>query len=124
MFKVIATLTLAMSLLYGSQDAPTDSRQKLSEPHLISEVDPIAPVGEEFTSGTCTLKVLVGADGKVVQVRVVHSINAKVDNAVKDAVEDYLFKPGEVDGRPSPMWMTLDVRVNMPFHPRKGLLRR
>jgi protein TonB len=84
------------------------------KPEAIIRVPPSYPelaytVGVD---GVVQIKVLVGADGKMKDTRVVKSIQL-LDQAALDAVRQWEFRPGEVAGRPAAMWMTVPVRFTL-----------
>lgn len=66
------------------------------------------------TDGTVTLRVLVGEDGEVKQVRVIRGLpDGLTDQAIK-AAHQTKFKPAMKDGKAVPFW----VVVQMEFHIR------
>lgn len=86
-------------------------------PEVVSRVNPEYPYAarERGIEGYVAVKVLVGEDGSVRQVNV---LKAKPKNqfetAVRRAVPNWRFKPGEVGGEPVTAWVTttLHFRLN------------
>jgi periplasmic protein TonB len=58
--------------------------------------------------GSVILQVLVGADGRVAEAKLVQSSGVpRLDEAALAGIKDnYRFTPGTVDGTPQPMWYT------------------
>jgi TonB family protein len=63
--------------------------------------------------GVVTLYVVVGLDGKVTDVRVVHSLGLGLDEKAIDAVKQWLFKPGTKDGKPVRVSATVEVNFRL-----------
>lgn len=63
----------------------------------------------EGVEGTVNLNVLVDADGNVRSVRVAKSIPA-LDQAAKDAVMQWKFKPAMDAGKPAAAWVDVPVK--------------
>lgn len=62
-------------------------------------------LGEE---GSLILQVLVGADGRVTDLKLVQTSGVdRLDQAALEGVKgNYRFVPGTIDGKPAPMWFT------------------
>ncbi len=63
--------------------------------------------------GTVTLRVLVGADGDVQQVRVVRGLPDGLTEQAVAAARLAKFKPAMKDGKPVPYWVVLDMNFNL-----------
>lgn len=71
-------------------------------PTLVKQVAPeIADAGT--TAGTVVMEVDLGADGKVLAVKVVTSLSPTLDAAAVKALEQFEFTPAEIDGQPAPV---------------------
>lgn len=65
--------------------------------------------------GRVTLRVLIGADGRVKQVDVVSSASPEFAEAAKrQALRKWRFVPGTSDGTPIESWKEMTVRFEMP----------
>jgi protein TonB len=62
-------------------------------------------------SGTVTLRLLIGVDGRVTESKVETSSGfARLDDAAREALSRCRFKPGTVDGEPEPSWVSLKYK--------------
>jgi TonB family protein len=59
--------------------------------------------------GIVTLSVVVGVDGRIKHVEVVHSLGMGLDEKALEAVRTWRFEPGKKDGHPVPVQVTVDV---------------
>ncbi len=82
-------------------------------PQPVTRIDPSYPemAREAEIQGRVVLHVLVGRDGRVKSVKVVRSI-AYLDEAAKQAVRQWVFKPALKAGEPVPAW----VEIPVDFH--------
>ena len=63
--------------------------------------------------GTVTMRVLVGADGDVKQVRVVRGLPDGLTEQAIEAARQAKFKPAMKDGKPVPHWVLLQMEFNI-----------
>ena len=63
--------------------------------------------------GTVMLRVLVGADGDVRQVRVVRGLPDGLTEQAIAAAREAKFKPAIKDGKPVPYWVVLEMGFNL-----------
>jgi periplasmic protein TonB len=64
--------------------------------------------------GTVFLEVLVNSRGRVEEIKVAESSGYSIlDRAARDAVRDWVFKPGRKAGRPVDTWVRLPVRFEL-----------
>ena len=97
----------------------------VSPPHLVVQADPILPnMQAARLKGICTVQLVVDEFGKPADVHVIHGISPELDQAILDAVRQYVFRPATVRDAPIPVRITLDIRYNMPPPRTKGLIRR
>ena len=66
------------------------------------------------TEGTVTLRVLVGEDGEVKQIRVIRGLPDGLNEQAIEAARQTKFKPAMKDGKAVPFW----IAVQMEFHIR------
>lgn len=79
-------------------------------PVLAKRVEPQFPSGT--ARQTMILEVTVGADGRVKNVQVLKSAGAAADKAAVDAVRQWEFHPGTLNGKPVPVLH--DVALSVP----------
>ena len=58
-------------------------------------------------------RVLVGADGRVQQVRVVRGLPAGLNEEAIRAAAQMRFKPAVKNGQPVPFWVVLQIEFNL-----------
>ena len=63
--------------------------------------------------GTVTMRVLVGADGEVKQVRVVRGLPHGLTEQAIEAARQAKFKPAMKDGKPVPHWVLIEMDFNI-----------
>ena len=78
----------------------TPADAKIVDPVPITKVDAVYPerAKKERVTGTVVARLTIGADGQVKKARIVKSIPL-LDQATLDAVKQWTFKPGTVDGK-------------------------
>jgi periplasmic protein TonB len=59
--------------------------------------------------GVCLVAVIVDAQGNPRNARVTRSLGMGLDEKALDAVRKYKFKPAKKDGKPVPVWITVEV---------------
>ena len=64
-------------------------------------------------NGTVVLRVLVGADGDVKQVRVVSGLPYGLNEKAIEVARQTKFKPAMKDGKPVPHWVALQMSFNI-----------
>jgi len=84
-------------------------------PEVVSAAQPMYPemAKEAQIEGTVRLRVLVGRDGRVKDIRVERGINY-LDGAAKHAVSKWVFKPARLKGSPVSAWTDVDVKFELP----------
>jgi len=65
------------------------------------------------TQGSVTLRVLVGADGDVKQVKVVRGLPDGLTEQAIEAARQATFKPAVKDGKSVPYWVLLQMEFNI-----------
>jgi TonB family protein len=80
----------------------------------VSKVSPAYPdiAREAGVDGTVKFSALVGADGRVHEVRVTRSI-PMLDAAARDAVMQWVFRPGTRGGKAVDSWADVPVRFSL-----------
>ena len=63
-------------------------------------------------SGQVTMRVLVGADGEVKQVKVISGLPYGLSEQAVEAVRKMRFKPAMKDGRPVAYWLPVSIEFN------------
>jgi len=105
----------AVSSDHSSRDS---SSGDLSSPVATRKVDPAYPLElmRQNVSGTVILYGVIRADGTVGSVRVLHSVDDRIDRFAGEAIAKWRFQPATKNGAPVPVEATFWI----PFHPAKG----
>ncbi len=94
----------------------SDDKGPLTAPVAMTKVDPAYPpdVLRDHIEGTVTLYAVIGTDGSVGGIRVLDSLDDRLDaNAVR-ALSGWHFRPGTKNGEPVP----IEAVVQIPFRMR------
>lgn len=93
------------------EDAETD----LSQPMATRTVDPAYPVQlmRENVAGTVILYAVIHADGSVGDVRVLRSVDDRLDRFASQAVAQWKFEPATKNGSP----IDVEATFKIPFRP-------
>jgi TonB family protein len=88
---------------------------KVKSPIKIKDVTPVYPAIAKSTrvSGAVVIEATIGADGKVIDTRVVRSVPL-LDEAAVDAVRQWEYEPALLNGAPVPVLMTVTVNFARP----------
>ena len=92
-----------MLLLCGAASAQQDAGVLTKPPALLEQVEAVFPpqMLDAGTGGSVVMEIDIGADGKVIDARVIQSAGAEFDQAALEAVRQFEFSPAEVDGVPA-----------------------
>jgi TonB family protein len=84
---------------------------EVSAPRLVSVVPASYPAidNEKERQGMTVLAMVIGADGLPSHIQLLHSHGDDFDQAAVQAVQQSVFEPGKLEGKPVPVW--IDVRV-------------
>jgi protein TonB len=88
----------------------------LRDPRFARDFQPDYPVGKLRLEieGSATVRVLIGADGRVRQVQVIRASDPDFAKATeRQALRAWRFKPATRDGVPVEDWQTLTVRFDI-----------
>jgi TonB family protein len=90
--------------------APVSAQKVVRDPKLISSIRPVYPPAAKQSNiqGAVSVTVNIDANGKVVAVRAL-SGPMLLRQAAEDAVKQWRYSPGTVDGKPAPSQVTLNV---------------
>jgi TonB family protein len=86
-----------------------DSEGKATKPTIIHSVKP------RFTglTGTVVVEALIDEDGCVRQTRIVRSVLKSMDQSAAHAIEQWVFLPATLNGRPVRVFYTLSVTTRI-----------
>ena len=100
----------------GSRDASTPAAD-LAEPMAIRKVDPAYPLQlmRENVHGTVILYAVIHADGTVGNVRVLRSVDDRLDRFASEAVAQWKFDPATKNGSP----VDVEATFQIPFRPTR-----
>jgi TonB family protein len=94
------------------------SSGELSAPFVIRKVDPGYPlqIMRENVSGTVILYAVIHADGTVGNIRILRSVDDRLDRFAAQAVSQWRFQPANKDGTP----VDVEATFKIPFRPAKN----
>jgi len=94
----------------------SDDKGPLTAPVATTKVDPAYPpdVLRDHIEGTVTLYAVIRADGKVDGIRVLQSLDSRLDANAVHALYSWRFRPGMKNGEPVP----IEAVVQIPFRMR------
>ena len=83
-------------------------------PEAVTRISPLYPdlAREAGVDGTVQVQALVGKDGRVRDVRVTKSI-PMLDDAAKNAVRQWVFKPALSNNKPVAVWVAVPVKFSL-----------
>ena len=87
----------------------------LSAPYATRKVDPAYPLQlmKENVAGTVILYAIIHADGSVGEVRVLRSVDDRIDRFAQEAVSQWKFQPATKNGAP----VDVEATFQVPFKP-------
>ncbi len=93
-----------------------DDKIPLTAPVALSKMDPAYPadVLRDHVEGTVTLYAVIGTDGSVNGIRVLNSLDDRLDQNCIRALSHWHFRPGTKNGEP----VAVEAVVQIPFHMR------
>jgi len=97
-----------------SAPAPATIGGDVRQAKLISSVPPVYPslARSQHVSGNVTIDALIDANGKVTAMKVV-SGPTLLQEAAKDALRQWKYKPATLDGKAVPMHLTVTVQFRL-----------
>jgi TonB family protein len=97
---------------------PSSSTNDLSSPTATRKVDPAYPLElmRQNVSGTVILYGLIRADGTVANVRVLRSVDDRLDRYASEAIAKWQFQPAMKNGDP----VAVEATFSIPFHPTRA----
>lgn len=80
-------------------------------PRKIKDVKPVYPAGALplRAQGVVLIEATIGADGRVLETKLLHSVNALLEEAALDAVRQWLYEPTVLNGMPVAVVITVVV---------------
>ncbi len=94
--------------------APVTIGGDVQAPVKTRDVSPVYPPDAQARgiAGVVIVEIIVGVDGKVTEARVVRSI-PELDEAALTAVRQWEFAPTLLNGKPTPIRMTVTIRFSL-----------
>jgi TonB family protein len=91
----------------------SDNRVLIAAPVAVSKVDPAYPADamRDNVEGTVTLYAVIHTDGSVSGIKVLDSVDPRLDEAAARALARWQFRPGTKNGEP----VDLEAVVQIPF---------
>ena len=91
----------------------SDNKVAIAAPVAVSKVDPAYPADalRDNVEGTVTLYAVIHTDGTVSGIKVLNSVDPRLDAAAARALSRWQFRPGTKNGDP----VELEAVVQIPF---------
>jgi TonB family protein len=101
----------------GDRASGDPSPEDLSAPSATRKVDPAYPqeLMRQNVGGTVILYGIIHADGKVGGVRVLRSVDERIDQFASDAIAKWQFQPATKNGAP----VDVEATFSIPFRPAR-----
>lgn len=110
-------VTVSIQITFSRQRAPTVYRIEdgVTAPVATRRVNPMYPpdVAREGVIGTVVLEGVVRPDGTISGILVKKSADKRLESEAIKALSEWLFKPGELAGRPVPVIVQIEMRFNL-----------
>ena len=88
----------------------------VSPPQAVSAPDPeySSEALRKHVEGMVLLRVVVGANGRVSDIRVAHSLGSGLDEKAIEAVKQWRFKPAKKNDTPVPVEVNIELNFKFP----------
>jgi len=114
--SVAGSWVLNFAQLDEGDGPPLKSKGQLSGPVPLQKMDPKYPPDliKQHVEGQVILYAIIGKDGAVRNIQLVHSIEPELDKDAMEALSHWKFRPGTRDGAP----VELEAVIYIPFRYR------
>jgi periplasmic protein TonB len=111
---LIGALSVA-GLAQGNQETVYKPGDGVSLPQIIKEVKAKypRPPGPDSPRGTVVMECVVARDGRPTDITVVQTLDPEIDEAAIAALKQWEFKPGEKDGKPVAVRVSVEMRFTV-----------
>lgn len=107
------------SWIFHFAEQKDSEKGELMAPEVIREIDPAYPTElmRQNVHGTVVLYAVIQTDGSVQDVKVLESVDFRLDEYARQALSQWRFRPATKNG--NPVGLTMVVKV--PFRPARNL---
>ena len=118
-FRVDEGVNAASIVSFGMANSQAQEPLKLgpgiTPPKIISKVQPSYPVDAKKAKheGIVQLALVIGADGKIENIRVSKPLDPSLDKSAIDAVRQWTFEPATKDGKPVKVEVHLEINFSL-----------
>ncbi len=104
-------------IIHFAELKQTDDKSKPTAPVALNEVDPAytPDAMRDKVEGTVTLYAVIATDGTVTDIKVLNSLDDRLDHSAVRALSRWHFRPGMKNGEP----VALEAVVQIPFRLKK-----
>lgn len=101
----------------NARELAQDTTSDLSAPAATRKVDPAYPLElmRQNVSGTVLLYAVIHADGTVGSIRILRSVDERLDQFASEAITKWKFQPATKNGAP----VEVEATFSIPFRPAK-----
>ena len=102
----------------SADQSSANHASELSSPTATRKVDPAYPLElmRQNVSGTVILYAVIRADGTVANVRILRSVDDRLDRYASEAIAKWQFQPAIRNGDP----VDVEATFSIPFHPTRA----
>jgi len=117
---VVLFATAVSAQAPGAPSSPESAAQEVRPPELIERAEATYPADAaklEQPDGVVVLRVKIDVEGRVTEAEVIEPLGHGFDEAAREAVLQYRFKPAERRGRPVPAHIWVRYEFKLPSAP-------
>ena len=107
---------VAIEMSFTLREGPSAYRpgNGVSSPVVVKETKPDYPedLMRAGVQGTVQLEGVVKVDGSIVEIRVTKGLHERLDQEAVKALGQWLFKPGQKDGKEVPVLVSIEMTFN------------
>lgn len=107
------------SWIFHFAEQKNDGTGELMAPEVEREIDPAYPTElmRHNVHGTVVLYAVIQSDGSVQNVKILESVDERLDQYASDALRQWRFRPATKNGNP----VSLTMVVRVPFRPARNI---
>ncbi len=101
--------------LGGTGDAPVRVGGNVKAPVIVTRVEPVYPEAARRAriQGIVIIEAIIDRQGNVTEVRMLKTLPFGLDQSAMNAVKQWKFKPGTLNGQPVPVYYNLTVNFRI-----------
>ena len=99
----------------GTGNTPQRVGGNVKAPVAITRVDPVYTevARKARIQGVAIIEAVIDRDGNVTEARILKGLPMGLDNAALNAIRQWKFKPGTINGQPVPVYYNLTINFTL-----------